>query len=355
MSRLNKAAAGPILLIGPYGIGNLLMATPALRALYGAGREVQVASLLPSTEEVCRRIAPLNQWITRVHAMHLGHGARALLRTFQTLRRIAFSSTIILPPSMRPHYPIAAWLSSGGHRIAAYHAGQPWSQLAFLNHQRVRTPPGLHDAERMVALINVALEIEAQAPADYVLREIPHQPGLIGIHPGCKRQDGFKRWPLDAFYALIELLAVRHSACRFRVFFGPDEAETRHHFAALVASHDGLSVPGRVEIPTNLSTESLFDRIGECAAFIANDSGLMHIAAAQNVPTLGIFGPTDAVRTGPFNRSSRTIVNALPCRPCALTEDPRRRAFHCIHPTRRCLTELTPSTVANAFDAIYTA
>ena len=353
MTRLNEPATGPILLIGPYGIGNLLMATPALRALNGAGREVHVACLLPGTEEVCRHIAPLNQWITHVHAMHLGHGVRALVRTFLTLRRIAFSSTLILPPSMRPHYPIAAWLSSGRRRVAAYHAGQPWSQLAFLNHQRVHTPPGLHDAERMVALINGALGIEAEAPEDYVIREIAHQPGLIGIHPGCKRQDDFKRWPLDAFVALIELLAVRHSACRFRVFFGPDEAETQHRFAALVARHDGLGAPGRVEVATNLTTESLFDRVGECAAFIANDSGLMHVAAAQNVPTLGIFGPTDAVRTGPFNRASRVIVNALPCSPCALTDDPRRRAFHCIHPTRRCLTELTPSCVANAFDALH--
>lgn len=355
MTRSNEVAVGPILLIGPYGIGNLLMAAPALRALNGAGCEVQVACLLPSTEEVCRRIAPLNQWITRVHAMHLGHGVRALLRTFRTLRRTAFSSTIILPPSMRPHYPIAAWLSSDRRRIAAYHAGQPWFQLACLNHQRVRTPPGLHDAERMVVLINAALGLDAEVPADYVIREIPNQPGLIGIHAGCKRQDDFKRWPLDAFFALIELLAVRHSSCRFRVFFGPDEVETRHHFAELVASHDGLGEPGRVEVATNLTTESLFDRIGECAAFIANDSGLMHIAAAQNVPTLGIFGPTDAVRTGPFNRSSRAIVNALPCRPCALTDDPRRRAFHCIHPTQRCLTELTPTTVANAFDGLYAA
>ncbi|HRE17165.1 MAG TPA: glycosyltransferase family 9 protein [Rhodocyclaceae bacterium] len=287
--------------------------------------------------------------------MHLGHGARALLRTFQTLRQSAFSSTIILPPSMRPHYPIAAWLSSGSRRIAAYHAGQPWSQLAFLNHQCIRTPPGSHDAERMVALINVALEIEAETPADYVIREIPNHPGLIGVHPGCKRQDDFKRWPLDAFFALLELLTVRHSACRFRVFFGPDEAETKQYFASLLASHDRLSAPGRVEVATNLSIESLFDRIGECAAFIANDSGLMHIAAAQNVPTLGIFGPTDAIRTRPFNRKSHAIVNALPCSPCALTDDPRRRAFHCIHPTRRCLTELAPTTVANAFDALYAA
>jgi len=51
---------------------------------------------------------------------------------------------------------------------------------------------------------------------------------------------------------------------------------------------------------------------------ISNDSGLMHIAAALDTPTLGIFGPTSPQLWGPLNGLAATVVTrtAVPCQPC---------------------------------------
>jgi ADP-heptose:LPS heptosyltransferase len=49
---------------------------------------------------------------------------------------------------------------------------------------------------------------------------------------------------------------------------------------------------------------------------IANDSGPMHIAAALNRPLVTMFGPTNAVRTGPFRRDDSVIRVDIPCSPC---------------------------------------
>ncbi|HMD67416.1 MAG TPA: glycosyltransferase family 9 protein, partial [Chitinivibrionales bacterium] len=50
----------------------------------------------------------------------------------------------------------------------------------------------------------------------------------------------------------------------------------------------------------------------ECACCIANDSGVMHMAACMGVPTAGIFGPTDEKRNGPFGGKNCVIRKPMP-------------------------------------------
>lgn len=60
--------------------------------------------------------------------------------------------------------------------------------------------------------------------------------------------------------------------------------------------------------------------IGMAAASVAvaNDSGLMHIAAAVGTPTIGIFGPTSPLLWGPLNPLAATVMTktVVPCQPC---------------------------------------
>ena len=51
---------------------------------------------------------------------------------------------------------------------------------------------------------------------------------------------------------------------------------------------------------------------------IANDSGLMHIAAALDTPTMGIFGPTSPYHWAPLNPLAATVLTktTVPCQPC---------------------------------------
>jgi ADP-heptose:LPS heptosyltransferase len=49
---------------------------------------------------------------------------------------------------------------------------------------------------------------------------------------------------------------------------------------------------------------------------IANDSGPMHIAAALGKPLLTIFGPTNPIRTGPYQRPDAVVRVDIPCSPC---------------------------------------
>ena len=49
---------------------------------------------------------------------------------------------------------------------------------------------------------------------------------------------------------------------------------------------------------------------------IACDTGPLHLAGALNTPTVGIFGPTDPTRTGPFGKLHQVVYARVYCSPC---------------------------------------
>jgi len=56
--------------------------------------------------------------------------------------------------------------------------------------------------------------------------------------------------------------------------------------------------------------------LSRASLLITNDSGPMHIAAAVGTPVVALFGPTSAVRTGPYGVGHQVLTGQVPCRPC---------------------------------------
>ena len=77
--------------------------------------------------------------------------------------------------------------------------------------------------------------------------------------------------------------------------------------------------------------------LSRCGAFLGNDSGAMHVAAAVGLPVVAVFGPTDPWGTAPVTPRS-TIVQQKPyCSPCFLRRCPT---------DHRCMTAITPEMVS---------
>lgn len=94
------------------------------------------------------------------------------------------------------------------------------------------------------------------------------------------------------------------------------------------------------------SIQSLIGEISTLQAFITNDSGSMHIAAALGVPTIALFGPTSSRETAPWKAPHARILSAnAPCAPCKKRTcpiPPNNPAHH------RCMRDLTPNLVQEA-------
>jgi ADP-heptose:LPS heptosyltransferase/GT2 family glycosyltransferase len=143
-----------------------------------------------------------------------------------------------------------------------------------------------------------------------------------------------RQWPVGNFAALIDLLISRNQMGVVLVG-APEEAELAARLLAAVAQGDRvLSLVG------TLAPEVVPSVIAGCALFVGNDGGLLQVAAALGIPTVGVHSATtDPVERAPTGSAAVAVARSMTCSPCYLTriEDcPRGFA---------CMRELYPSAV----------
>jgi heptosyltransferase-2 len=120
------------------------------------------------------------------------------------------------------------------------------------------------------------------------------EPGTVALHPGCKPSWPWKKW--HGFDALATRLP------RVVVIGTPGDLDNRatyFHRAFAWPAH-ARSFVGELDLA---DTAAL---LSECAALVANDSGLMHVGAALGIPVFGVFGITSPAR------EAIPVVNMIP-------------------------------------------
>ncbi len=165
---------------------------------------------------------------------------------------------------------------------------------------------------------NLAVGAEERARAEELL---PGAAAWAAVLPGANVAD--KRWPADRFAEVARHLAGR--GLRVLVFAGPGEEECARHVAA-AAGEAGLDLTGRI---TLREAAALLQRM---RVVVTNDTGPMHIAAAVGAPVVALFGPTDVRRFRPWAAVERVRL-VLPdpfTDPEELPDDPRRRRMEAI-------------------------
>ena len=171
---------------------------------------------------------------------------------------------------------------------------------------------------RANALPRIAARPQTLAKADALLRErgAPEGARLVGFAPGAAYGHA-KQWPPDRVAAVIAGLRAR-GVTAVLVGAAGDRDAARAIESALPAGTPVVDLVGRTTL------RQLVGVVARCAAFVSNDSGAMHVAAALGVPLTAIFGPTDERVTSPGGRAGATdvIVRDVFCRPCLLRECP---------------------------------
>jgi heptosyltransferase III len=105
-----------------------------------------------------------------------------------------------------------------------------------------------------------------------------------------------KMWPADRFLELAERLTAASGilpGARIAVFGGPGEHDAAAPLLAGLGTR-AIDFVGTHPLPIAAAA------IARATLYVGNDSGLMHVAAAAGVPTLGLFGPSDERNFAPF-------------------------------------------------------
>lgn len=206
--------------------------------------------------------------------------------------------------------------------------------------ERVDAETGQHVIEKNLALAGAigattdTLEFPL-APVESAAVEQVRAGGLEHyalINPGAAWPN--KRWPPASFGRIAALLLERHGQ-QSLVLWGPGERALAED---IVAASDGAA---RVAPETTI--RDLVALARHARLIVSGDTGPLHIAAALGVPAVGVFGPTNPKRNGPWRAEDVTISRYDSC-DCHYERRCRR------DDARWCLGSITVDEVAGAIE-----
>ena len=322
-----------ILIIKLRYIGDVLLATPTLRAIKEARPDVRVTMMVNRGTE---GVLSGNPDIDEILVLDKGSLA-AQWRLIVELRRRRFDTVIDLTDGDRSAF--LSWISGASVRIG------------FNDEQRRRgacysavvpTQPGMrHRIERDLATLNLLgvqasetqpklwLTEEDEAVADQLLDRlgIRRDRPFIILQPGARYW--FKAWPVERFAELADRLASEYN-CQVLIGGSRDEEALAQRIHEAATSRP-VSIAGQ-------TTLKQFAAIAKRAAlFVGNDSGAMHIAAAVGAPMVALFGPSNPDEWGPRGDRVQVLYEGLDCRAC----------FHptCERGEQNCMKQLSVEAV----------
>jgi lipopolysaccharide heptosyltransferase III len=135
---------------------------------------------------------------------------------------------------------------------------------------------------------------------------IPPGGPVLAIGPAANWRG--KQWRAERFAELVRRLTAPDGplpGARIAVLAAAHEREQAEPVLAAAPAGRAIDLVGRTELLTAAAV------LRRCALFIGNDTGLMHIAAAAGVPTLGLFGPSPVEQYAPWGRCAAWVATEL--------------------------------------------
>ncbi len=344
-----------VLLVNPFGIGDVLFATPLIGALKKSGVSRLDIILGSRTAGVLSRNPDVDE-IVSIDKDELKNLSRAkvlsyLFRLLVKLRLRRYDTLIDL--SLTREYAFWAAAVLGIKRRVGFNFKRRGTFLT----ERIDLPDGFsgkhviefyRDLASLLSLVpdetglrwygdpaeeQSASEKAARAGLDLT------QPYLV-VAPGGGSSWGkdahFKQWAPEKFARLLSFLGAECSVKNVLAVGSVSEKE----LTARVKETCSLHV---IDLAGQFSLGETAGLIQKGICFVGNDGGLLHLAKAVGCPTVSIFGPVDPKVYGPYPRMSSDVVvydTELSCRPCYRKF---RYKADCEH--RACLTELSVDEV----------
>lgn len=313
---------GRLLIVRLSAMGDVIHALPAAQALRNAFPDAMIGWLIEErwAELLCARgyllrgqraaERPLVDW---VHAVKLRQWGKTLasITTAQQIAKVwndvrsAHYQVAVDPQGAIRSALLAAWSASP----VVYGSAEPREAPASVFYTRKVIGRGAHVIEQNLSLAEAVAQTRLSLPKVEFPRDrnvelrVDQQLAAAEIgqfailNPGAGW--GAKRWPAERYAAVAKALAA--GGVRSIVNYGPGEEELARELEVASA--------GSAKALKSTLTE-LIALTRRASLFIGGDTGPLHLAAALSIPVVGIFGPTDPARNGPYG--TRSVVLRSP-------------------------------------------
>ncbi|MGQ9798504.1 MAG: glycosyltransferase family 9 protein [Ignavibacterium sp.] len=317
-----------ILILALSGIGDALMFTPALSLLKQElpQSEIDVMVMFGGAKDIFKNNPNINKVI---NFNFLKEGAINSLRFVLSLRG-KYDVTINVYPSNRKEYNLISFLIGARKRVAARYIRMNAENLGWLNNLTVEESDLTHNVQTNIRMVEKLIGKETNVKSNDELKlqiyfsdddlafaqnylnekNISVNDFVIGFHPGCATLKNHirRRWEPEKFSLLATKLIEKYSA-KILIFGGPEESDLKKEVRKHIISENVIVV----ETETLLQSSAVMKR---CNLFVTNDSALMHIASALQLPVVAIIGPTNINYIHPWNTKYKIASLNLECSPC---------------------------------------
>jgi ADP-heptose:LPS heptosyltransferase len=330
---LSRREGLKILVIKLRALGDVLLSTVVLPNLKKAFPNARIDFY---TEHPAQQLLEGRGELNRIYSFRKGRDS--ILRSFLDLRREKYD--IVFDLFCNPRSAQLARATGAPIRVGYPFRGRAW---AYTVHVKSRSDT-VHNTEfNLDALRALGIPVQPSYPVmpldpedvgrmrAWIDSLPPHRGPVVAFNAGGTWPT--KRWGLDKFAALADLLVERHGAACV-MLWGPGEEDDARAVISMM-KHKAHLAP-----PTTL--RELAALASCCPSVISNDTGPMHLSAAAGIPVLGIFGPTNPFLQGPCNPVSRWVrEESVDCLACNLTS--------CTIGTI-CMSRLMPLKVLDAWE-----
>ena len=320
-------------------IGDMVLLTPALRALKNAYPESNLTLLLrPLVADLMETHPYVDTCL--VDTKSRGH-FRSLTELVRQIHRAAFDVAVVLHPT------------SFRNALIPFFARVPMRVGTNINGRGMlltascKDDTSIHEVHRYLRVLQL-LGIDTgsdflefwHTDADWqTIQDLLNAEGvsssdrLIVFNLGTTWHT--KQWDIANFVEVIQQITDLVPDVRIVLTGSSDELTL---VETLPTSLPTINLVGRTSI---LQLGALLER---CEICLTCDSGPMHIAAAVGAPTIALFGPTDPIRHKPYGAGHTIIEKPIECRPCYKRTCHRQDAPHL------CMTEIDPTEVVKVLE-----
>ena len=312
-----------VLIISPNWIGDAIMAQPLLQLLKQRYPALTIDVLASAW------VAPVwqaMQEVNQVHGSTFRHGKLQLKERWKMarfLKTLDYDQAYVLPNTLK--FALIPWLAKIPERIG-YLGETRYGLLNVIHHDDKRHPRPMMSfyaalIDKPVADIKGKFEslhprlcIDAKAVYEVLNKwNLVSGKPVIAFAPGAEFGSA-KRWPESHFSSLAAMIIQRYPEVQIILLGSVKDSavcETIH-----------ANIPKILNLAGKTSLKEAIALIAGINVLVTNDSGLMHVASAFDIPVIALYGSTDYRHTPPFSRQSHIMSLNLECAPCQKRECP---------------------------------
>jgi ADP-heptose:LPS heptosyltransferase len=336
-----------ILLLKTWGLGNIVLMHPSMKAIRENFPEASISFL---TLKANRGIVEQNPFVDDYFLLDLSSAFRFCQSSWRAILHFRKRHPdVVIDFDQFSRFSAVLSLLVGARRRIGFDTrgqGKGWAfNLPVRYNNNQHTVCAFADLARRLGIkeidlrpVRIAIGAEDKETVDNFLKENKVSSGdvLVGMHLGTGDNFPQRRWPLENF---IELGRRLRRDYKVKIVLTGNSSEEQNLNRAF---YQGLNAPGSaLNAWGRFNVRQTAYLIQKCRFFISADTAPLHIGSAMGVPIVAIFGPNTPLLYGPRGSNDLVIYRRIACSPCLTNFN--SKTSNCRDP--QCITGITVDEV----------